>query len=69
MFEFESLLLKYKHEVETYKLKWNYLTDEEIRLNNLPIPNFRNSNTIIAEDKRYLRSGYNTNTSGALKSY
>ena len=69
MFEFEALLLKYKYEVETYTLKWEYLTKAEIELRELPIPNFRNSNTITAEDKRYLRSGYNTNTGGKLKSY
>jgi len=69
MFEFETLLIKHKDIVDKYKLEYTFLTAEEIRLLELPTPNFKSINTNIAEEKRYLRTGYNTITSGTFKQY
>ena len=64
--EFDEL--KNKHNSIIHLLEWRFLTEDEIDLREIPIPNFNTQRTKDNEEKRYLRSGYNCSTP-SLKSY
>ena len=50
--------LKLKHQDIIHLLEWRYLTDEEIRLQNMKIRNFTSRWTKDKEARRYLRSDF-----------